>query len=477
VAVDPYSAEAFRREGHAVIELLAGYLESTGRREGKVLEFVPPAELLDRWPADFFGEPKPSVVELLPQVLRESHHLHHPRYVGHQVSSPLPTAALAELVSALLNNGTAEYEMGPVANVMERRLIDWLGSVLGFGDTVEGMFTSGGSVGNLTALAAARQAAAGRDVWTDGLTAGPPLAILTSTQTHYSIDRAARILGLGAGGVVPVATDARHRLDPGALREAHRRAEHEGRQVIAVVGSACSTATGAFDPLVEIADYADEHALWFHVDGAHGAAAGLTKKYRHLVDGIGRADSATVDAHKMLQVPALSTAVIFRRPGVAAQTFLQQQSYVGFRSSGAEYAWWDSGIRTLECTKRMTALALYTSLCRDGATRLGEHVEQTFDLARRFAELVAELSDFECAVEPEANIVCFRHTPAGIADLDALQLAIRTEIVRRGEFYIVKATLPTGVYLRITIMNARTTEDDLLALLDAVRVAAKSARV
>jgi L-2,4-diaminobutyrate decarboxylase len=477
VASDPYSAEEFRREGHAVIDLLAEYLESTARREGKVLEFIPPAEMLERWPDVFRGAPGSSLVELLPRILGESHHLHHPRYVGHQVSSPLPSAALSELVSALLNNGTAEYEMGPVANVMERRLIDWLGSALGFGAAVEGMFTSGGSVGNLTALAAARQAVAGRDIWTDGLTAGPPLAILISAQTHYSVDRAVRILGFGEGGVVPVATDARYRLDPGSLREAHRRAEQAGRQVIAVVGSACSTAIGAFDPLVEIADYAAEHGLWFHVDGAHGAVAGLTKKYRHLVDGVARADSVVVDAHKMLQVPALSTAVIFRRPGIAARTFQQQQSYIGFRTTDAEYAWWDSGIRTLECTKRMTALALYATLRRDGIARLGEHVEQTFDLARRFAELVREASDFECAVDPEANIVCFRYAPGGTADLDALQLAIREEILRRGDFYIVKTTLPTGIYLRITIMNARTTEDDLRALLDAIRDAAETARI
>jgi L-2,4-diaminobutyrate decarboxylase len=326
VAGDPYSAERFRREGHAVIEQLADYLESTGRREGKVVEFIPPAELLEHWPAVFPDDPGSPLMELLPRVLRESHHLHHPHYVGHQVSSPLPSAALAELVSAVLNNGSAVYEMGPVENVMERRLIDWLGSVLGFGPKVEGMFTSGGSVGNLTALAAARQAAIGRDVWADGLNAGPPPAILASAETHYSVDRAVRILGFGGGGVVPVATDARYRLHPGALRKAHRHAEGAGRQVIAVVGSACSTGVGAFDPLDEIADYATEHGLWFHVDGAHGAAAGLTEKYRHLVDGIGRADSATVDAHKMLQVPALSTAVIFRRPGSSARTLQQEQS-------------------------------------------------------------------------------------------------------------------------------------------------------
>src|SRR5215218_3321766 len=192
---DPYSSDGFRRDGHALIDSLADYLDTTSRRESKVLDYVPPAELLDRW-ADCFGPgPGATLLELMPRILDESHHLHHARYIGHQVSAPLPVAALAELVSAVLNNGMAEYEMGPVANVMERRLIDWLGAALGFPQPVEGMLTSGGSVGNLTALAAARQSIVGVDPWNDGLAGTPPLAILTSSQTHYSIDRAARILG------------------------------------------------------------------------------------------------------------------------------------------------------------------------------------------------------------------------------------------------------------------------------------------
>ncbi len=476
--VDPYSAEAFRRDGRAVVDLLADYLAATVRTDGKVLDYKAPAELLARWPADGFGnDPRESLVELIPRLLDDSHHLHHARYIGHQVSPPLPVAALAELVSALLNNGMAEYEMGPAANAIEKRVIDWLGVVLGFDSPVEGMLTSGGSAGNLTALAAARQSIEGFDVWQNGLTDLPALSVLASEQAHYSVDRAARILGLGAAGVVPVPTDSRFRLDPFRLEEARLRAEDAGCRVFAIVGSACSTATGAFDPLEAIADYAAEHDLWFHVDGAHGAAVALSPRYRRLVAGIERADSVVVDAHKMLQMPALVTAVLFRRAGSSSRAFHQEQSYVGFRQVDDEYPWWDSGLRTLECTKRMMALELYASLAQHGIDTFRAYVEQTFDLARAFAGVVQAAPDFECASDPQANIVCFRHIPAEARDdLDGLQLRIRDEIVRDGGFYIVKTTLPAGVYLRVTIMNARTSEDDLHALLQRVRTVAASSR-
>jgi L-2,4-diaminobutyrate decarboxylase len=124
VTADPYDPNGFRRDGHALVDMLADHLDSTSRLEGKVLDHVAPPELLYRWTGTFQPGPGTSLVDLMPQLLRESHHLYHPHYVGHQVSSPLPSAALAELVSAMLNNGTAEYEMGPVSNVMERRLVD-----------------------------------------------------------------------------------------------------------------------------------------------------------------------------------------------------------------------------------------------------------------------------------------------------------------------------------------------------------------
>jgi L-2,4-diaminobutyrate decarboxylase len=271
---------------------------------------------------------------------------------------------------------------------------------------------------------------------------------------------------------VPV--DDHFRLDPTGLADAHSRAERAGRRVFAVVGSACSTSTGAYDPLPEIADYAEAHGLWFHVDGAHGAVAALTPEYRHLVAGIQRADSIVVDAHKMLMQPALLTAVLYRRAGVADRAFHQEQSYVGFDAHDGEFAWWDSGLRTLECTKRMMALELYASLAEHGPAFFADYVRRTFDLARWFARALDAAPDFEVATAPEANIVCFRHTPSGAGDLDALQLSIREALVHAGTFYLVKTRLRDTVYLRTTIMNPRTSEDDLLALLAAIRDAARS---
>jgi L-2,4-diaminobutyrate decarboxylase len=470
--IDPYDPEGFRAAGHAVIDQLADYLADTAEASGPVLDYAPPTAALSQWPRPRQDGPRVPIAELLPSVIAASHHLHHPRYIGHQVSAPIGTAALAELVSAVLNNGTGEYEMGPVANAMEKRLLEWLGSVLGFGPDVEGLFTSGGSAGNLTALAAARQSIAGVDAWNEGLAGGQPLAILASEQAHYSNDRAARILGLGAGGLATVSVDDRYRLDPAGLRDAQRRAEDEGRRVFAVIGSACSTSTGAYDPLEAIADYAAEHGLWFHVDGAHGAVAALSPAYRHLVAGIERADSVVIDTHKMLLMPALLTAVLYRRPGAADRAFHQDQSYVGFDAHEGEFAWWDSGLRTLECTKRMMSLELYASLAEHGPAFFGDYVSRTFDLARWFARQIEAAPDFELATEPQANIVCFRVAPAGVADLDALQLRVREELVHSGVFYLVKTRLRDRTWLRTTIINTRTTERDLEALLSAIRAAA-----
>jgi len=472
--IDPYDPEGFRAAGHAVIDQLADYLAGTGQGAGPVLPYAPPHVTLERWGTPGDESSRVPFAELLPTVLADSHHLHHPRYVGHQVTPPIGTAVLAELVSAVLNNGTAEYEMGPVSNAMEKRLLEWLGTVLGFGPDVEGLFTSGGSVGNLTALAAARQSATGADPWNAGLAGAQPLAVLVSEQAHYSNDRAARILGLGAGGVVPVPVDDEFRLDPAGLADAHRRAEDNGRRVFAVIGNACSTSTGAFDPLDAIADYAAEHDLWFHVDGAHGAIAALAPAYRHLVAGIERADSVVIDAHKMLLQPALLTAVLYRRPGVADRTFHQEQSYVGFHAEEGEFAWWDSGLRTLECSKRMMALELYASLVEHGQVFFADYVSRMFDLARWFAREIDAAPDFELATQPSANIVCFRVTPSGVDDLDGLQLRIREELVHSGAFYVVKTRLRNRTYLRTTIINPRTTETDLLALLMAIRAAAGS---
>jgi L-2,4-diaminobutyrate decarboxylase len=470
---EAFDPEAFRARGHALIDQLADHLAaSLARPDAPVLPWAEPAEQRARWPATF---PAPGGGgDLAGRALAASIRLHHPRYVGHQTAPALPAGALADLVSAFLNNGMAVYEMGPAATAAEQNVLAWLAGALGFGPGAGGALTSGGSLGNLTALLAARQARAGFDVWDGGALAGPPLALLASDQAHYCVDRAARILGWGAGGVVRVPCDERFRLRADGLEPALARARAAGRRPVALVACAGSTATGAYDPLEPAAEFCARHGLWLHVDGAHGAAAALSPKYRHLLAGVERADSVVWDAHKMLLLPALVTAVIYRDGARAPEAFRQSASYL-FGAGGGASGDDDLAQRTLECTKRMLGYQLYAALAAHGPAPFAAFVERSYDLARAFARAVREAPDFELAVEPEANIVCFRLRPRGLepgGPLDDVQARARDRVVRDGAFYLVRTRLPAGLFLRVALMNPFTTEADLDDLLSALRRAA-----
>lgn len=475
-----YDPELFRAAGHGLVDQLAGYLARTADREAMpVLPRISPLDAVERWEHDFrtpaASPPAHGSLEaLIARVLAESNHLHHPGYVGHQVSAPLPLAALLELAAALLNNGMAVYEMGPTSTAMERHIIRWMTGVLGWGSDADGFLSSGGSAGNLTALLAARQAKAGFDIWREGSHAGPPLAILTSEQSHYSVQRSAQILGLGRSGVELIPCDERFSMRAECLEDGLARARAAGRRVFAVVASACSTATGAFDPLPAIADFCQAHDLWMHVDGAHGAAVALSPRHRHLLAGIERADSVIWDAHKMLLMPALVTAVLFRDRQRSYTAFSQDASYL-FTGADPTDEWFNLGLRTLECTKRMMSLKLYLSLVCYGQAMFGEYIERMLDLTRRFAAHIDAAPDFEYAVEPQCNILCFRYLPAGFPpdQLDQLQSTLRDRIISAGRYYLVKTNLPRGVYLRTTIINPATTDTDLTDLLETIREAGR----
>jgi L-2,4-diaminobutyrate decarboxylase len=200
----------------------------------------------------------------------------------------------------------------------------------------------------------------------------------------------------------------------------------------------------------------------------------LSPRFRSQVKGIERADSVVWDAHKMMLVPSLITAVLFRDGSRSFESFAQEASYL-FHGQDSR-RWSDIGLRTLECTKEMMALKLYTCLSLLGTRFFADYVTATFELARRFADRLQASGDFEVAVSPDCNIVCFRHTPVGVpaSEWDALQGRLRERLISRGDFYLVQTTLPKGVYLRTTLINPLTTDADLEALMDALRTLGKS---
>jgi L-2,4-diaminobutyrate decarboxylase len=253
-----YDPGLFRQQGHHLVDLLADYLTTikAGDPSLKVLNYVAPDELYQHWQTDLAKGPQPEMDEFFKTILHDTIHMHHPKYMGHQTSNVAPAAALAGLAGGLLDPGMGVYEQGTAGVVFERLIAEALGREMGWGETAEGFLTSGGTLGNLTAMLCARQVMAEGDVWENGL-AGKQHAFMASSEAHYSVGRAAKVMGMGSRGVVPVPVNGRFQMDTSQLEECFDRAENDGVKIIGVVASSCATATGSYDPIDEIAGFCE----------------------------------------------------------------------------------------------------------------------------------------------------------------------------------------------------------------------------
>ncbi len=336
-----YDPELLRTAGQRMVELLADHLGAVESRAGNVLPWRHPAENI-RLACDLLRceSPLPAgreeLVEkfgrLVETMLDRGMNLHHPRYIGHQVAASLPLAGLLDAVGAITNQAMAIYDMGPWATAAEWAMVNELGRRIGWAEgTFAGLATHGGSLANLTALLTARNVALA-DCWQHGTArSGPPPMLVVQADAHYSVARTAGILGLGTRQVVRVGLDPRRRMDPQKLDDTLGDLRRRGHPIVAVSACACSTPIGAFDPLVEVANVCRRHGAWLHVDAAHGGAACLSPRQRHLVEGLDQADSITWDAHKMLFMPALCAFVFYRDAAHRFEAFQQDAPICSIR--------------------------------------------------------------------------------------------------------------------------------------------------
>lgn len=466
-----YDAEQFREQGHTLVDLLADRLAASTTGTSKlVLPWQEPETAMHSWIQDFEKAPNPDITGLFKKVLAESINVHHPNYMGHQISPAAPLGALAGMVSDFLNNGMGVYEMGIVGTVMDRVVIRSVAAQMGFDRTADGIMTSGGTMANVTALLTARSIKAKDRVWVDGTQ--KQYALMVSEQAHYCVDRAARIMGWGAAGIIKVPSNDHFEMRTEALKDCLQKAKAKGIEVLAVVGSACSTSTGAFDDLEAIADFCEAHDLWFHVDGAHGAATVYSEKYKSLVKGLERADSVTMDFHKMLLTPSITTALVFKNGKLNFQTFAQEAQYLFEEQEGLD--WYNMARRTFECTKTMMSLKIYSLLRTYGTELFDEYVTRVIDNTHELHQLVKATPDMEAAAPPSANILCFRHRPAQLAaeQLNQHNERIRHQMKLDGDYYIVKTSLNGQTYLRCTLTNPFTSTEHLRGMLEKLRLSA-----
>lgn len=450
-----YDSEDFKRKGYALIDTLAKYLDDSVSSTRDVLSLTDPEVEYAYW--DHY-EPEDLIV-FNQDLINRSISLHHPKYIGHQVSPAMPDLALLGLTSDLLNNGMGVYEMGAAATAIERWVINELSSKVGFSNENAGFLTSGGTLANLTALLAARAHSITQygenQKWT----------ILVSEQAHFCVERAATTMGLGIRGITKIPSDQNYQVDLDALQDIHQQVINDGLKVMAVVGCACSTATGSYDDLQRLSDFCQINKYWFHVDGAHGGAVIYSDRYKHLVNGINNADSVVIDLHKMMLTPALATAVLFNDADRSYNSFKQKADYLFNKVDKDPH---NLAKRTYETTKYMMCIKGYYLLKKYRKGLLQEYIDRQHDLSRSAYQVVQQHDEYEAMHEPMSNILCFRYINDTPDVLNSLNVNLRQTLTEQGEYYIVSTILDEQNVLRVTFMNPLTTIDHFETLLSRI---------
>lgn len=274
------------------------------------------------------GEPLEKLLADCGEIIKGIRHNGHPRQFGYVASPATPLGAFADLIASALNVNVTAWRSAPAATELERMVVRWLGSMIGYSEEAQGLLTSGGSMANLIAMLIAHRAKATYEIARKGLWGiGPPMTIYASDQVHMSIQKAADILGIGREQVRTIESDADFHLNVPALRDQLQEDLRNGLKPFCVVASAGTVNTGAVDPLNEIADLAAEFDLWFHIDGAYGAPAALDERKRALFDGLNRPASISLDAHQWLYVPIDACCLLFRASSAPLSAFASFAAY------------------------------------------------------------------------------------------------------------------------------------------------------
>jgi aromatic-L-amino-acid decarboxylase len=387
-----------------------------------------------------------------------------PRFFAFVGSSGLEIGVLGDLLASCFDVNLALWAGG--ASEVEEQAVRWVSEFIGF-PAAAGAFTSGGTISNMTALAAARERALpGARRSGMGHAGG---ALYCSEEAHYSVVRAAELLGIGSDRVRELPCDGQRRVVPEAVADAIDRDVAAGVAPVAVVATAGTTLTGAVDRIDALADVCDARGVWLHVDGAYGVAAATTPSAGHLFSGLERADSVSLDAHKWLFLPKACGVVLVRRREDLHGALAHDEDYIPH--DRPDHHMVDI---TLEYSRPFRALKLWLAFRAHGADAIRAAVERNLRQARLLHEELARQEDVELLCgEPPLSVVPFRHVPPGVADLDEHNLRIVATLQETGDVWVAPARVDGVVCLRPCVVNYRTTDDDVRTL---VRLAVEAGR-
>ncbi|KAM0187745.1 hypothetical protein ACHAPA_012036 [Fusarium lateritium] len=397
--------------------------------------------------------------------------VNHPRFMGLIPSPTSPVAWLGDIVASAFNAlGASKLQAsGPV--VIEKTLIEWLASQVGFPSTAGGICVSGGSMANLMGVISARDRFVPRGETHNAV-------CYLSDQTHYSVAKALRLLGFDNEQIRRLRTDECFRLDPVVLSQTIQRDRKSGLVPFLVVGTCGTTNTGAIDPLAQIAEICKKEQIWLHVDGAYGASATLSATRHETVDGLKYADSMSWDAHKWLFQTYSCGLLLVKDKANLVRSFANEGDYLrdGVAIEDEDIPnFWNYSMELTRPASR--AMKLWFTLRVIGVERIGKMIDHGFDLAERAEEELRKLPDWEIVSSASLGVITFRYAPTGLTEdeLEAINTGISKSLISSNKAGVLTTKVRGKVALRICALSPQLALDDMSDIIaEANMLATKS---
>ncbi|GAA4275768.1 pyridoxal phosphate-dependent decarboxylase family protein [Aquimarina mytili] len=430
-----------------------------------------------------FITPDPNVNLTIDEALQEIKALyldhtiafHHPNYVAHLNCPVLLPAIVGDLVASSINTAIETWDQSTSATLIEQEMIKWICTQMRLPRISDGVFTCGGTQSNFMALLLARDDYAFKHYglnlkengWSDVVS---KFRFFCSEKAHFSIKKNAALMGMGYNAVIPVETDDKMKMKSDALIQAIEKEKQSGNIPIGIIATAGTTDFGSFDPLETIAQIAKEYQIWFHVDGAYGGSYILTDTHQHLLNGIERADSVTIDFHKTMFQPVCSSAFLVRDT-----EHFKYVSYYADYLNPLEHR--DAECpnlieKSIQTTRRFDALKLWFTLKMTGAKTIGSFLEKVHYLALDLYHSIKDDPYFEIVHKPELSTLVFRYIDLETDSNpihDKINLYIKNTLFKSGQASIASTKIDGKIYLKFTLLNPKSTIDDLLNIIQMIK--------
>ncbi|KAL3835812.1 hypothetical protein ACJMK2_021286 [Sinanodonta woodiana] len=402
-----------------VQEILVKYLLSERDRGSKVLDFHHPHQLREIMEHCLDVDENPRDLEQLlsdcKETLKYGVRTGHPRFLN-QLSTGIDVIGVAgEWVTAAANTNMFTYEMAPVFTLLEEIILQRMRKMVGWDDG-DGIFAPGGAISNFYALIAARHHAF-PEAKSRGMANMPRMKVFTSEQSHFSIKRAAILLGIGLDNVVNVKCDHRGRMLVGDLESMVKECIADGFHPLFVNATCGTTVLGAYDSISKIADVSEKYGMWLHVDGAWGGSALFSEKHKHLLDGLERADSMTWNPHKMMGVPLQCSAILLRKKGILSGANQLKAEYL-FQQDKHYDTSYDTGDKTIQCGRHNDIFKLWLMWRAKGDAGFRAQIDQNFEKAKYMLQILESREEFEVVNhELDGPNVCFWYVPPALRQM------------------------------------------------------------